>query len=416
MEKSIEIAEENGVGLVAVKNSNHFGITAFYSLLAAQKDKIGIVISNVAPLMPAIGGKEKVIGNNPISIAAPSKEKPIVLDMALSNTALGKVIFHKENNMKIPKEWGVDAEGVTHIKHMFKTTGPALVLSIITFHIFGLRYRDSEINQGQIDSINSSLSEIFHIGWIAFIPAAVVLTLLLMRKPPVTSIFTGAIIGVIVGVVYQGFSIESGFDALYNGFSIETGNDFIDGLLNRGGVVSMLDIIALFIFAMGLGGVLSGSGMLGAILTSFAYKIKTNRGLLLMTIVVTYITNMVGATITFAHVMTATIMKPLYEKKRLKPENLSRVIEDSGTLASPIIPWNTSSIFAASALGISAVEFIPYSFLTYFTLAITIIYSITGFTITSYDDNKNDESTELDKKSCEQLNGRIFIKKRVFTK
>ncbi|MEK4299506.1 Ldh family oxidoreductase [Oceanobacillus sp. FSL W8-0428] len=112
MEKSIEIAEENGVGLVAVKNSNHFGITAFYPLLAAQKDKIGIVISNVAPLMPAIGGKEKVIGNNPISIAAPSKEKPIVLDMALSNTALGKVIFHKENNMKIPKEWGVDAEGV----------------------------------------------------------------------------------------------------------------------------------------------------------------------------------------------------------------------------------------------------------------------------------------------------------------
>lgn len=291
-------------------------------------------------------------------------------------------------------------EVYTHIKHMFKTTGPALVLSIITFHIFGLRYRDSEINQGQIDSINSSLSEIFHIGWIAFIPAAVVLTLLLMRKPPVTSIFTGAIIGVIVGVVYQGFSIESGFDALYNGFLIETGNDFIDGLLNRGGVVSMLDIIALFIFAMGLGGVLSGSGMLGAILTSFAYKIKTNRGLLLMTIVVTYITNMVGATITFAHVMTATIMKPLYEKKRLKPENLSRVIEDSGTLASPIIPWNTSSIFAASALGISAVEFIPYSFLTYFTLAITIIYSITGFTITSYDDNKNDESTELDKKAA----------------
>lgn len=113
MEKSIEKAEQSGIGLVAVKNSNHFGITAYYSLMAAKKDKIGIVISNVAPLMPAIGGAEKVIGNNPISIAAPSAEEdPIVLDMALSNTAFGKVLFAKEKNQSIPEGWGVDAKGI----------------------------------------------------------------------------------------------------------------------------------------------------------------------------------------------------------------------------------------------------------------------------------------------------------------
>ncbi|WP_102264454.1 Ldh family oxidoreductase [Mesobacillus jeotgali] len=113
MEKSIEKAEESGIGLVAVKNSNHFGITAYYSLMAAKKDKIGIVISNVSPLMPAIGGAEKVIGNNPISIAAPSTEgDPIVLDMALSNTAFGKVLFAKEKNQSIPEDWGVDAKGL----------------------------------------------------------------------------------------------------------------------------------------------------------------------------------------------------------------------------------------------------------------------------------------------------------------
>lgn len=112
MEKSIEKAEQSGIGLVAVKNSNHFGISAYYSLMATQKDKIGIVISNVSPLMPAIGGAEKVIGNNPISIAAPSGEgNPIVLDMALSNTAFGKVLFAKESNRQIPKDWGVDSKG-----------------------------------------------------------------------------------------------------------------------------------------------------------------------------------------------------------------------------------------------------------------------------------------------------------------
>lgn len=111
MEKAIERSEEHGVGLVAVRNSNHFGITAFYSLLAAQSEKIGLVISNVAPLMPAVGGKDKIIGNNPISIAAPANGKPIVLDMALSNTSFGKIIYHNEQGMEIPVDWGVDKEG-----------------------------------------------------------------------------------------------------------------------------------------------------------------------------------------------------------------------------------------------------------------------------------------------------------------
>lgn len=112
MEKSIELAGKYGIGLTAVKNSNHFGITAYYSLMAAKEDKIGIVMSNVAPLMPAIGGKEKVIGNNPLSIAAPSKTTPIVLDMALSNTAFGKVLYHKENDLEVPEGWGVDKDGL----------------------------------------------------------------------------------------------------------------------------------------------------------------------------------------------------------------------------------------------------------------------------------------------------------------
>lgn len=112
MEKSIEKSENSGIGLVAVKNSNHFGISAFYSLMATEKDKIGIVISNVAPLMPAIGGAEKVIGNNPLSIAAPSgTPEPVVLDMALSNTAFGKVLFAKEKGQDIPDGWGVDSKG-----------------------------------------------------------------------------------------------------------------------------------------------------------------------------------------------------------------------------------------------------------------------------------------------------------------
>lgn len=283
---------------------------------------------------------------------------------------------------------------VTHIKHMMWTTIPAIILSIIVFHIIGLRYDGGNIDQGQINSITSSLDELFNIGWVTMIPAVVVLTLLIMQKPAVTSIFVGALTGAVVGVLYQGFSISESLSALYNGFVIDTGNAFMDSLLNGGGVVSMYEIVAIFIFALGLGGILSGSGILTSILSSFASRIKTNRGLLLTTILVSYTTNMIGATISFALIMTATIMRPLYEKRRVKPENLSRVIEDVGTLGGPIIPWNTGAVFVAGALGVSPMLFIPYCFLSFFTLIFTVIYSITGFTITTYedDDNSNEET------------------------
>lgn len=112
MEKAISKAKESGMGLAVVKNSNHFGIAAHYAIMAAKENMIGIVMSNVEPLMPAIGGAEKIIGNNPIAIAAPrGKEQPIVLDMALSNAPLGKILVAKAKNETIPDGWGVDKEG-----------------------------------------------------------------------------------------------------------------------------------------------------------------------------------------------------------------------------------------------------------------------------------------------------------------
>ncbi|WP_163969643.1 Ldh family oxidoreductase [Oceanobacillus halotolerans] len=113
MNNSINKAKESGIGLTVVRNSNHFGIAAYYASLATQKNMIGLVISNVEPLMPAVGGAEKLIGNNPIAIAAPNAEgkDPIVLDMALSNVPLGKILVAKTKGESIPSGWGVDKNG-----------------------------------------------------------------------------------------------------------------------------------------------------------------------------------------------------------------------------------------------------------------------------------------------------------------
>lgn len=122
MDLAIEKAREFGIAAVSVKNSNHFGIAAHYALKAASKNMIAIVMSNTAPLMPPTGGAEKVLGNNPLAIAAPSNGKnPVLLDMALSNVALGKIIFAKNQGVSIPQGWGADKEGRP-------TTDPSAVL------------------------------------------------------------------------------------------------------------------------------------------------------------------------------------------------------------------------------------------------------------------------------------------------
>ncbi len=122
MNLAIEKARRQGLGAVVIKSSGHFGIAARYALLACQRNMIGIAMSNTTPIMPAVGGAEKTIGNNPLAIAVPSNNQyPFVLDMALSSVALGKVLFAHAKGNSIPDDWGVDKNGVP-------TTDPSEVL------------------------------------------------------------------------------------------------------------------------------------------------------------------------------------------------------------------------------------------------------------------------------------------------
>jgi LDH2 family malate/lactate/ureidoglycolate dehydrogenase len=111
MELAIQKACSFGIGAVLVKNSGHFGMASTYGLQAARQNMIGIVTSNVTPLMPAPGGATKLIGNNPLAIVAPTKGDPIVPDMAMSTVALGKLIVAKNQGEKIPTDWAVDSLG-----------------------------------------------------------------------------------------------------------------------------------------------------------------------------------------------------------------------------------------------------------------------------------------------------------------
>ena len=111
MQLAIGKAHQYSIGTCLVKNSGHFGTAANYGEMAAAEKMVGIVLSNTTPLMPPTGGAEKKLGNNPLAIVAPTKDDPIIVDMALSAVAMGKLLVAKTKGEKIPLDWGTDKNG-----------------------------------------------------------------------------------------------------------------------------------------------------------------------------------------------------------------------------------------------------------------------------------------------------------------
>lgn len=112
MESAMEKAKKFGIGMVGVRNSNHFGITAYYSMMALEKGMVGIVMTNASPAMAPFGTTKPLLGTNPVSIAVPAgKHKPIVLDMSMSMVARGKIRYAELTGEKIPEGWGLDKDG-----------------------------------------------------------------------------------------------------------------------------------------------------------------------------------------------------------------------------------------------------------------------------------------------------------------
>ena len=270
----------------------------------------------------------------------------------------------------------------THIKHMLWTTVPAYILSAIIFTIIGLRYTANTATAENVEQLTSYLSEHFHLGLVTLIPIVFLVGLLMMKKPAIPSIFIGAAVGAIVAIVYQGFSFTDTISFLYSGYHVESGIDMVDTLLQRGGLTSMLELIALFLFALSLGGMLAEAGVLEALIASFAYKIKHTGLLVFVTIIVAYVTLAIGGAFYFSAVMTGTLMKPIFERLNLKPENLSRIIEDTATQSAPLIPWTGSGIYTSTALGISTGVYLPFCFLALITPIMSLFYGITGLTMT----------------------------------
>ena len=225
-------------------------------------------------------------------------------------------------------------------------------------------------------SIMNGLKGMFHINLIPVIPIVVVIVMILMKKGTIVSMMSGTVVAILIAVFYQGYSVADMGTFLYSGFTCETKNGILISLLNRGGMTSMLSLLAVFVGGLGLGGILDKTGMLEPIFHYITEKYKSPRGIMLMAWCATLLCILVIADNNFAFVMVATLFGSAFQKYNLKSQNLSRILEDVGTLGSALVPWNVGAQFAAGVLGVSTLAYMPYAFLNWMTPILSLAFII----------------------------------------
>ena len=267
----------------------------------------------------------------------------------------------------------------THIKNMLWTTIPGAVISMILYTVLGFYNSGSTYDKSVIDSIISSMNNIYHMDLLAVFPLLVVIVLISLRASTVGSLLIGSVLASAIAVVYQGYSMKDMAGFLYQGFVVDSSDTFLTGILNRGGLTSMMSLVAMIIVALGLGGIISETGLLQPVFEAITRSVRSAKGVLLMAWVIIWICIFIVPTYNFAFVLVPTLFNPLMKQYHLKTENLSRILEDVGTLGGNILPWCVGPVFATGVMGVPTTQYWPYVFLSIIVPVISLIYILTGY-------------------------------------
>jgi NhaC family Na+:H+ antiporter len=282
-----------------------------------------------------------------------------------------------------------------HIRHMVYTTVPALVIAFILFGIIGIvRPATGSVETADYLQMTATLSASFNLSpWLLIAPACVLL-LVWKKTPALPSLVAGVLVGVALLLVFQrqdgaeaGSLATRVMDALYSGYVSETGVASVDELLSAGGLLSMLNTIGLILCALAFGGVMEASGMLERLAAAVLSFARSTGSLITVTVFSCFGMNALASDQYLAIIVPGRMYRKAYLKRGLHPKNLSRALEDSGTLTSPLIPWNTCGAYMSTVLGVGAFAYLPFAFLNLASPLISIFYGFTGITIQKIEDD-----------------------------
>ena len=275
-----------------------------------------------------------------------------------------------------------------HIRHMFYTTIPATIVALAAYLFFGSAAASGGANVSEsVLLLQSQLDKIFHWNILLLLPVFLVLAGSVLKWPTIPVMIIASLFSVALGVIIQGFSLKNGFISVMTGFNVtmsgvemEFSKD-ITKLLNRGGVSSVNSTTILVICAMGFAGIISKTGMLTKVLHTIMARVKSAAGVIISTIGSCLTVAFVTGSSYLSILIPGEMFKDFYKEKNLAAKNLSRTLEDSGTVIVPLIPWSAAGAYMTATLGVPTVEYLPWAILNYMGVVFAIILALTGIGI-----------------------------------
>lgn len=286
----------------------------------------------------------------------------------------------------------------SHIRHMVYTTAPGYVLSLVLFGLLGIKFSGGVLRAQNIETILTTVNAHFFIHPVLLLPPVVVIIMVIKKVPPLPALLGGTALGGIFAMITQSSSLAKVIEAAHSGFVSKTGVPTVDNLLTRGGLLSMMETVALIICALSFGGIMERTGMLEALAKSLLKRVKRTGSLVAITIFSCIGMNAIASDQYMSIVIPGRMYKNAFDAHKLHPKNLSRCLEDSGTLSSPLIPWNSCGAFMHATLGISPLVYLPYAFLNLSNPLISIFYGYTGITMEKVKEEE-EKSPDADQKA-----------------
>src|SRR5690625_1020560 len=267
---------------------------------------------------------------------------------------------------------------IEHIKSMLYVSTPAFLIAGTLFLITGFFFHDSSGSVGQAEETMVSLNNFFNIDWYMLIPAVMVIILLALKNPSIPVILFGALLGSIWAFLFQDVALLDAVNSLYSGNAIESGVAFIDNLLNRGGIVFMLDVIVLILFALGVGGLMEKIGILRVICIKMLTWANDAGKTTLTTILAGFFGNFFGGAAYVSLITASKITEENYDRLNIDRRVLSRNTEAGGTVTTPMVPWSDGGVFMAATLGVSTMAYLPFLWFNFLVVSISIMYGFTN--------------------------------------
>jgi NhaC family Na+:H+ antiporter len=320
---------------------------------------------------------------------------PITAGAVISGAYMGdKMSPLSETTVLVPSLVG----GVTvnqHIRGMLWTVGPSFVVAVGIFFGLGLAEKPS----GAIDTTaaRDALAAVYHITPWNLLPLVLLIVLSVLQVPPFLAIFGTAlfsgilasftqpeVVKALVGKPGQG-PVLNGVEAIYKsmatGHVAHSSNDTINALFSRGGMTSMLTTVWLILGAMGFAAIMEHAGFIDRLIRPMVTRARTDGSLIAATGLTCIGLNVIAGDQYIADVLPSRAYRSEYAKRGLAPRMLSRTVEDTGTVTSPLVPWNSCGAYMSGVLGVPTLEYLPFAFFNLINPLIAIIFGLTGFRV-----------------------------------